>query len=179
MLDRAFREAAFGVRPPIVPVEVSWTIARPDGEGGASLRALAAAMEAVVAAAAADARCIGAFAGAAGAAWDGAAPTPFEVIAGVAGVTQHRSASWFQAHARTPAWRAVIPAGALARAGGAEDLAGVEPVAAGLLVRSAAADPFSLTGDHRAALERIAGPAVGDPTEAQAFLRARYRPGPR
>lgn len=174
MLDRAFREGLGGAALQVVPVEIAWTIARPEEEG--ARRALSAAMEAAVLEAAREPRCIGAFAGASGAAWNGEGPTPFEVSAGVGEAAGHRSAAWMRSHARSPGWRAVIPAGAMARAGGAEELATVEAVAAGLLVSSAAVDAFSMGEEHRAAVERIVGPAVGDAGEAAAFVRERLQP---
>jgi hypothetical protein len=169
--------------PAAVPLEMGWSVARP--ESADARRAFAAFMDRAVRTAATRAEAIGALATAQGASFDPPYdPLPYEVLARLHGACSGRA--WAREHVRSPAWRVLVPSGARARVPRAErdgEAQGyrVDEVRAGWLVSAAADDPFSLKRTDLEPIERLlvgvagASGALGDATEFDEF-RARNEP---
>ncbi|HTN87245.1 MAG TPA: hypothetical protein VL242_26285 [Sorangium sp.] len=168
-IERRARDALQTSAQP-VPLEVAWVLPAP---AGADRAALAGRARGLVEQAAADRACVGAFAAVSGMPFDLLAGTPYELLAGTA--VARGSKAWMAAHARTPAFAVLVPAGA----GPVEAPPGsgvhVAQAAAGWLVTMAAADPFAGGGAERAAVERAVAPCVGTGPEALAHMEALAR----
>jgi len=154
ILDRETRaRLADNARDPIVPVQLSFSLARPDD---APARAeLARLLHDLVARAAAIETCVGGLVVPAGQQLFGD-DTLYEYLAGFWGGNDRLAEA--RRRPRSPGWRVIVP-----RAAAGIDLQpGVArtEVAAGLLLATAAADPFAMTDAEREAIERTLLPAM-------------------
>jgi hypothetical protein len=155
ILDRETRaRLTDNVRDPIVPIELAFSLPRP-GDGAAPAELARLLHDLAIQAAAIEA-CVGGFV-APSARWPGGSHTHYEYLAGLWGANDRVAEA--RRRPRSPGWRVIVPHGAVA----AIDLQpGVEPteVAAGLLLATAAADPFAMTDAEREAIERTLLPAM-------------------